>query len=505
MGCSSSNVKQNEAPASKNQVSEKKIQSIKSDGKLETKNFVVVSSEPITKSYKILEKLGAGSFGQVYKVQHRETKQLRALKMVKKTALKYQDEKSDELIEIKVAQLLEHPHILKLFEVRTDEKNFYIVSELMTGGELYDQISKISSYTEKNAAIIIDQLLSVISYLHSKQIVHRDLKPENIMLETNNHGDLSIKIIDFGAANFYYGTPLKLKIGTAYYIAPEVIRKSYGPKCDIWSLGVILYVLLCGYPPFDGEDDEEIMAAVEQGKFDFSSEEWDLVSNDAKNFIKKLLTYDENKRISADAALSDPWLVKNRSREVISTNALRKPIANMRKFHQRPRFLQSTLAFLTHQLSSDQQEKSLRQIFKELDLNRDGKLSYEELKIGYNTHFKKLMNDTANPEGEFDMWIASMDQDKNGYIEYEEFLRASIDMETLCTEANLKMAFTFFDTDNSGFLSKDEIRAALGLNGNKDDNDARKMLDEVLAELDENNDNQISFEEFKKLVQSIKH
>lgn len=504
MGCSSSNVKKTSVPEGITKKEEKNIAAASNISKIETKNFVVESKEQITKIYKIIEKLGSGSFGQVYKVQHRETKQLRALKMVKKTALKYQDEKSDELVEIKISQQLEHPNILKLFEVSQDEKNFYIVSELMTGGDLFNQISKISSYTEKNAAVIIEQILSVVAYLHAKNIVHRDLKPENIMLETNKQGDLNVKIIDFGAANYFKGQPLKMKIGTAYYIAPEVIKKSYGLKCDIWSVGVIMYVMLCGYPPFEGDDDEEIMKSVQEGKFDFSGEEWDVVSKEAKNFIKKLLTYNENDRIDAEAALKDPWIVKNKSVDNLSISALKKPIENMRKFHQRPQFLQSTIAFLTHQLSSNEQEKQLRQVFKELDLNHDGKLSYDELKKGYNAHFKRLMKNSDDSEGEFDVWISSMDQDKNGYIGYEEFLRASIDMETLCTEGNLKMAFMFFDTDNSGFLSIDEIRNALGLQNLNENPEAKKMLDSVIAELDENNDNQISFEEFKKLVQRIK-
>ena len=503
MGCSSSKTLQIVQEKKEVTLQSTKI-SKKDDGtKITTKNLIVSSNEPITKTYKILEKLGAGSFGQVYKVQHRESKQLRALKMVKKSALKYQDEKSDELIEIKIAMELEHPHILKLLEFRTDDKHFYIVSELMKGGELYDQISKISSYSEKNAAIIIEQILSVLAYLHSKRIVHRDLKPENIMLETNVQGDLSIKIIDFGTANYITNEPLKLKIGTAYYIAPEVLKKSYDEKCDLWSLGVILYILLCGFPPFDGDDDDAIMKNVEDGKFDFSEEEWDTVSQEAKSFIKRLLTYDPKKRVSAKEALKDPWLVKHKTSEQISTKMLRKPIENIKMFHHRPRFLQSTLAFLTHQMASSDQEKKLREVFKELDLNNDGKLSYDELKNGYETFFKKLMKNEKNADEEFDAWITSMDQDRNGYIEYEEFLRAAIDMESICTEQNLKMAFNFFDTDNSGFLSKEEIKNALGVNPDKESEESIKLLDEVLEELDENGDNQISFDEFKQLVRKI--
>ena len=203
-------------------------------------------------------KLGKGSFGNVYKVKHKITGEIRAMKIIKNpnkndNCRKKIDKKL--LNEIQVLRTLEHPNIIKIFEYFIDEKCHYIVSELIAGGELYETIVKFRKFNEKKAAYILKQILSALNYLHSRSIVHRDIKPENILVQqfdkNKNSDELNIKLIDFGASNFFKENEiLTLKVGSPYYIAPEVLNKSYNEKCDIWSSGVVLYVMLTGSFPF---------------------------------------------------------------------------------------------------------------------------------------------------------------------------------------------------------------------------------------------------------------
>ena len=188
---------------------------------------------------------------------------------------------------------------MQIYEIYDDKTNMYLVSEYCKGGELFDIIEKKGNFTEKDACTIMKQLMSAICYSHQNNIIHKDLKPENILMDKDKD-DLAIKIIDWGCAETIKATKQSEHAdGTIYYIAPEVLKGEYDQKCDIWSCGVIFYILLCGYPPFDGDNDEQIYQAIESGNFDFPKENWNQVSQEAKNLIKKMLTLDINERISA--------------------------------------------------------------------------------------------------------------------------------------------------------------------------------------------------------------
>jgi calcium-dependent protein kinase len=205
-----------------------------------------------------------------------------------------EDEKKMLFNEINILKNLDHPNIVKMYESFEDEKRYYIVTEICKGGELFDEIIARGKFTEKDAAVLMKQVLSCVNYCHKNNIVHRDLKPENVLLEANKDFD-QIKIIDFGTSlQFDPSKFLDEKLGTPYYIAPEVLNKKYNEKCDIWSCGVILFIILSGVPPFNGANDQEIMKNVKIGKFSFSDPCWTNVSDKAKDLIKKLLTYDIN-------------------------------------------------------------------------------------------------------------------------------------------------------------------------------------------------------------------
>jgi calcium-dependent protein kinase len=206
---------------------------------------------------------------------------------------------------------------------------------LCEGGELFDRIIEAEFFTEDIAARIFRQILMALNYCHSNDIVHRDLKPENFLF-VHKGEEADLKIIDFGLSKIMNGGKLqrmKTRAGTPYYISPEVLAGNYDVSCDMWSAGCMLYILLCGYPPFYGDDNQEILAMVQKGIFDFDGEEWDDVSNDAKDLIKKLITRPE-KRLTAEEALQHKW-VRGLTKHKQDKKILKKlNVKNMKSFQK---------------------------------------------------------------------------------------------------------------------------------------------------------------------------
>jgi calcium-dependent protein kinase len=243
------------------------------DVKVKAGNFVMQHAGKLRDHYRIGKMLGSGAFGEVRVCVHRETGAQRAVKVLRKSHMD-EDEKRMFFNEINILKDLDHPNILKMYEFFEDEKRYYIVTDICKGGELFDEIIARGKFSEKDASMLMKQVLGCINYCHQNKIVHRDLKPENILLEQNKEFD-QIKIIDFGTSLVVEGDKkLDEKLGTPYYIAPEVLNKNYGAKCDIWSCGVIAYITMSGIPPFNGASDQEIMKKVKAGKFSFSDPAW---------------------------------------------------------------------------------------------------------------------------------------------------------------------------------------------------------------------------------------
>mmetsp|Transcript_31068 Transcript_31068/g.30521 ORF Transcript_31068/g.30521 Transcript_31068/m.30521 type:complete len:225 (+) Transcript_31068:343-1017(+) len=218
---------------------------------------------------------------------------------------------------------------MKLFEIYEDEKRFYLVTELCSGGELFEQISNNEQIQEKDAAKIILQVLAAISFCHSKGIVHRDIKPENLLIDSQMND--AVKLIDFGTSDFLEkGKKFQEVFGTAYYIAPDILNKQYDEKCDVWSIGVIMYILLAGKPPFDGGTDEETLKKITIGSYDLNCKELKHVSKDGIDLMKKLMTYEPEKRLSAAEALTHPWIQK--VRDQISVDLIIKSLTNLKNF-----------------------------------------------------------------------------------------------------------------------------------------------------------------------------
>ena len=260
---------------------------------IKIKNLVTLIESKPEDNYKIINKLGKGSFGSVYKVKNKITGEIRAMKIIKNTSINDNDGMANKkfLKEIQVLKELEHPNIIKIFEYYIDNRYHYIITELLTGGELYETILKCQKFNEKKAAYIMKQILSALNYLHSKGIVHRDIKPENILVQNDDKknknylDEIHIKLIDFGASNFFKENEiLTLKVGSPYYIAPEVLNKCYNEKCDIWSAGVVLYVMLTGNFPFVGKTSQKLFESIKTGKYKNTGKEWEAISKEAKDF-----------------------------------------------------------------------------------------------------------------------------------------------------------------------------------------------------------------------------
>lgn len=209
---------------------------------------------------------------------------------------------------------------------------------LVEGGELFDEIQRRKHFSEEIAASLMNQLLSAIVYCHERKIVHRDLKPENVLIEASSGSKLTIKIIDFGTAQtFTAAAKLKVTMGTPYYIAPEVLMKSYNEKCDVWSAGVILYILLSGTPPFDGKTDDDIMKAVKKTKYSFHNKIWDDISPEAKDLVSKMLKYPPEARITAQEAFSHSWIQSKKFNQLKPETAA-SLLNNLKNFHVKSTF-----------------------------------------------------------------------------------------------------------------------------------------------------------------------
>lgn len=215
--------------------------------------------------------------------------------------------------EFQLLRNLDHPHILRIYDLYKDQRYIYMITELCEGGDIFSMIQKADNFNEKIASRIMKQVMNAVLYCHSNGIVHRDIKSDNILFLENNI-DSPIKLIDFGISlKFEKNTKLKDKTGTVLYIAPEVLQGSYDEKCDIWSCGVLMYMMLSGVPPFYGATRKEVMQKISKGKFTFKSKVWSIISKEAKELIEKMLTLNPDKRPSAREVLNHPWFIKDQS------------------------------------------------------------------------------------------------------------------------------------------------------------------------------------------------
>ena len=300
-------------------------------------NGIWDAAKKINDKYNIKHVIGSGYFAQVRLAESKEFPgNFYAIKIIDKNKLKG---KEDSLkAEICICNRLRHPNIVEVFEVYEDPTKVYLVMELESGGELFDYIEERGSYTEKDAAHVIRQVLSAVGYMHSQGIVHRDLKTENLLYHSKDK-DSKIMLCDFGVSKISDTGIMTTLCGTSRYVAPEVLeRKPYGKAVDLWSIGVITYILLCGYPPFYDENDANLLEQILEGEIVFDSPYWDEISNEAKEFICQLMNIDPDKRPSCEEAKKHAWIKAATSRVNLKTSVSEQFKKNFAKSHWKQAF-----------------------------------------------------------------------------------------------------------------------------------------------------------------------
>ncbi|MCQ2816043.1 MAG: protein kinase [archaeon] len=458
---------------------------------LAKENLIKISKDKVSKYYEVLNELGQGSYGKVKKVRHIKLNEIRAMKIVSKKSTSSQNE-------IEILRKVSHPNIINIFEIFEDSRQYYIMSEYCEGGELFDAITNKGFYNEKDASGIFTQLLQAVNYLHCSNIVHRDLKPENIMLldvedtSDSRRKKTEIKLIDFGTAcAFKKGQRFNKFIGTSYYLAPEVIKENYDEKCDVWSCGIILYILLCGYPPFNGSSNNEIYNAIKYSNLIFNEEEWKDVSKEAIDLIKKMLEKDPNKRPSTEQCLKHKWFSmmqkmkfsRKHSIMINKTGALQK----MALFSQQNKFKQAVLQFISTEFNLKSEEEELKKMFKEFDKDKKGIITKEDFISQI-----ELYNNNRLSQDALIKIFESIDLDNSGTISYNEFLTMFLQDKKVLTKERLEKAFKMLDLDENGLLSVSEIKSFFG-------GDEKTWI-KVLKEVDKNGDGEVDFEEFQQLM-----
>lgn len=459
--------------------------------------------------YDTIRELGHGMSGRVYLVKHKVTGDLFALKCMDRSRL------DPELLEylrmeINVLQMVDHPNVIKLYEYLEDDKNLYLILEYCAGGELFDRLhaQRDSRYSETEASKLVFRMVAAVSYLHHLGISHRDLKLENFIFESNEK-DAALKLIDFGLAGKYATRTgihrMQSLVGTPYYIAPEILNQpdigSGGYTCavDCWSLGVISYMLLSGTPPFKGKRDREVLQAVRRGKYTLSGPNWDgRVSDLAKDFIRRLLVYNPAKRMTAEAALSHPWLQKAKyaiimggiahpaptihpkssfgvrslrtlrdtpgtpkygkgSAQRLKSNMRLSPeiLQNLRDFARMSRFHKAALEAIAFSTST-QSVVDIRNAFQRIDTRGTGFVTTDD--------FVSALSSPENgvsPEDAAYIFKA-IDVGGHGSITYTEFCSAAISKRLWLSRERIRHAFDRLNVDGSGYITQKGLKQVFG-------------------------------------------
>jgi len=461
--------------------------------KAERKLSITGITSDIRSKYKIHDQeIGHGHYGIVRKCADKDTTEIFAVKTIKKNKVGRIDSLRRE---VQILQAVDHPNIIKLRDIYEDDKYLHLVMELCEGGELFDRIiaktqSPEGHYSEKDCAKLVQKILRAINYCHTiHNICHRDLKPENFIFKTKDE-DSELKIIDFGLSRYEdVGIEMTTRVGTPYYIAPEVLARKYDKACDLWSIGVITYILICGYPPFYGDKDAEIFESVKKAEFNFPSPEWDGISPQAKAFIRALLQKNPSARMTAQEALQHEWFSLALGDDFESLPIYQSINTSLRRFFGMNNLKKVALNVIAHQMT-EADIGNLTDAFAKLDKDGNGVISIDELQEAL-IHASAQAED-ADVQNEVMNLMGAADIDGSNSLDYREFLAATMERRIFLREENIRKAFQYFDLERKGFITMDNLVRIFGSEAH-----ARSILGDV----DTNKDGAISFDEFKTMME----
>lgn len=449
------------------------------------------SKEDIRNLYKFdLEQLGEGGFGTVTKATLKSNSDREfAIKTISKKG--NVSDVSMFLKEIEMLKVLDHPNLVKFYEVYEDKYSYHLVIEFCGGGELQKHWDDKTKFSEEETRKYLWQILLAVNYLHCRKIAHRDLKPENFLFSKKNKN--SLKLIDFGLSQTYQNRKLKTIAGSPLYLSPQVLEKNYTEKCDLWSVGVMMYQFVTGMMPFEGDTNHSIFNQICNGHYNFIPVQQAEISESGRNLLIKLLEYDEVNRITAREALEHPWFqpqvekVALRGKECLSVEMLE----NLRVFSFSSVFQREMIGLMVQAFEEEKEVEKIYHAFIYFDKDFSGTIQKEEIAemysdMGYEMATQAIEN-----------IVDSLYLREKGLVTFMEFVAGTLGHTFFAEEKRIRGLFNFLDTDSSGLVDFADINQCFRRFGR---NLSRTKIRSMITECDINGDGEISFEEFKDLL-----
>ncbi|XP_076898522.1 calcium-dependent protein kinase 7-like [Bidens hawaiensis] len=448
----------------------------------------------ITRRYTLGRELGRGEFGVTYLCTDLESGERFACKSILKKKLRTSFDIEDVQREVEIMKHLpKHPNIVTIKDTYEDNNAVHIVMELCEGGELFDRIVARGHYTERAAAAIMRTIVEVVQTCHAHGVMHRDLKPENFLF-ANKKETADLKAIDFGLSVFFKpGEVFNEIVGSPYYMAPEVLKRYYGPEVDIWSAGVILYILLSGVPPFWAETEQGVAQAILRSVVNFERDPWPKVSENAKDLVKKMLDPDPKRRITAQQVLEHPWLFNAKTAPNVSLGEVVR--SRLKQFSVMNKLKKQALRVIAEHLSVDE-VAGIKETFDMMDTCKKGKINLEELRIGLQK-LGQFVNDA-----DLQVIMESVDLDGDGTLNYNEFVAVNVHLKRMANDEHLHKAFGFFDKNRSGYIEVEELRYALSDDEENNYNGIEEVIHAIMLDVDTDKDGRISYEEFAAMMKA---